>query len=754
MDKTEELIRDIRNLTAEMMGTRLRDLGQLLPNAPRGWIDAVGARFAESEAPEVFYEPPSRSSSAEYVWSRLGHLVPFPEEPDTLRDIIESYVFADGQKARHGGVNGDQASAQALVRELVEAAKREREMLSTAVTSDRSQLASGLSNFFVLHGGRGCGKTSFLNYIVSEYQDLFDQNQVIWVWLNLSDLQRSRDERTDLLHWVYVESTRVLFRYYDPESPFYRAKTKPVKVREALHDFVAGFTSDECTSRALNERLLTLQRVCHGERGHAYVSPDMVPRVLGRRAFEAALSQGYSFLVVFDGLDLLESRSGTEEVFYRLAREVFGLMREARSAGFAAVAVTATNTLGEIAHFGPAYSFSSQPRVESRVYAAPLVRIVERRLKHLRGRSEKISLAQGWALDSRPLQLDEFRQSLAESENGYSSLEAIEESFGANRRAQMQAVQLLYLDFVRRGTPGKFYVMIESLVTGGSKVPPAFDTCGNLDDGAIVHHDRRQPPTCLYPPIFDYPYSRVSSDGNASAIPATQGALLNLRILQIVRAHEILMHESSLPLQRLNIHELSQICETLFGYSDNLVTQSVQRLEEWELLSAPIRVLPPPVGVGKYPVGLLPKSGFCLRSLVYDVAYLNLAAMRVPLASWAMKDSSPYVRCSVLERDRMSEWISTKILNSIALFRLLREMNAAQSTTFDERIGSLPPRLARTATKAREGQLGTELGMFDFIGKMSQTIPDQVNRILHSVGDPEILEGIRDSVESYCARWL
>jgi hypothetical protein len=79
-------------------------------------------------------------------------------------------------------------------------------------------------------------------------------------------------------------------------------------------------------------------------------------------------------------------------------------------------------------------------------------------------------------------------------------------------------------------------------------------------------------------------------------------------------------------------------------------------------------------------------------------------------------------------RPALTKWVSTKILNSVELYRLLLQVNGKQREQVIPRLDRLLPPSRATAQKAVSGYESVP-GMFDFPKKVRIAILSQVSKI-------------------------
>src|SRR5438309_2327338 len=103
-----------------------------------------------------------------------------PSSPSRRQAIIQSYTYTLKAATAPGEgsvANTDAATTNGFVSALIAAAIRQQEILDS-VGGPLLPRAPYDDRLFVLHGPRGCGKTFFVNYVLSEFGGQFDTNKI------------------------------------------------------------------------------------------------------------------------------------------------------------------------------------------------------------------------------------------------------------------------------------------------------------------------------------------------------------------------------------------------------------------------------------------------------------------------------------------------------------------------------------------------------------------------------------------------
>jgi hypothetical protein len=240
-----------------------------------------------------------------------------------------------------------------------------------------------------------------------------------------------------------------------------------------------------------------------------------------------------------------------------------------------------------------------------------------------------------------------FREFLKENANGTSYLGSLREMFQANLRAQMQILQMSYFEFLNE-TDQKRYQLIETVMRSGLSYPPLHYTSrpGRSRRGAkaadlritvstnpeIPFDSRFCPSVFLYPVLFSEDNSDV--DINASRL------LMGVRLLQILDA-ELFLRQARVRNEPLEVGDIARLCSQLFLYPRNQILALIEVFAEFDLVRLSGRNIDGPTVFERHLIELLPKGEYLLKVFIYDIAYLNLCGMRVPLANEAFASDGP-----------------------------------------------------------------------------------------------------------------
>ncbi len=771
---------EIVQRVGEMLTSPALNLADILPDAT-GWADAVEQLVAAGH--ETRYTPPLGRTRNDYIRRRLGHIAANPHSEDNSQALTETYVCAADANPDNGSIDDDYINKSPkhmadFVADLVYRAREARRLLLEKDAIDAADRARVWAPelHVIVHGERGCGKTFLLNHILCKFSADFDRERVLWVRVNLTQefgTDLSKDFRYNLLHHIHAQLTKIVLRYYEPSSEFYRRAPKPypLPVMEELQDFVRSRAPDKETRARWTDALIDMANAFGKRDQDPPVNPDLVPQVLAREAFHLALGHGYCVVCVLDGLDQLENSAYQRRRFEQLFDAAQGLASSLGNAGLALASVTRTNTLNTLPDLARKPSaYVTQDRTIKKVYPVDIDAIVGTRVRFLRDHVRTVAAQERWLLDDWPEHLDDFVAFLSASEDDRSAGVSLQ-MFGDNRRAQVQVVQLRYYDFLEREKLPR-YLFVESLVLSGRRFPPKPYRLSMTRGGGwrpeflggtwYDHH--------LLPSVFSFPY--VDWDPNAAQsvpVPQRHGPLWGIRLLQVINASERLHDTPGSWVDYMTVGECSQILNVLFSYPPDLTGELINRFKEFGLLGLEGRDFPHHRSTDRLQLRLKPKAHYVLRRFLYDIAYLHLCAMRLPLKGHqnhrtsyfipaglgVLVDPEPSYTWELGVSQTLIRWVTAKTINSCAMWRLLSAINIVQQESYTSRLQMLEPRLRQIANEAERGQPQPIDGMFSFPDRLKRQIIAQIRGMMESIAkdDPNAIGYIGGLIERYWLRW-
>lgn len=632
----------------------------------------------------------------------LGHISVNPSKPINSRLIRKSYVYTGNDDAEGvSAVNQDPATARSFLDKLIEASKKEL-VRSTEFSENQSPESYQLGNFnqtFILTGERGVGKSFFLNHMLSEYVNYLDENNVIWIRINLV-AQHMFDN--DVIGWVHAQVAKVLLRYYDESSDY---ATRSPRLKHGFYHYLYSWLEEQGevigrNKQDLLEKLMRMHSAFCKRGSDEDISPALCSSPICQELYRyARLERKLSFIVVFDGFDRLDRDMLQRARFRQLEQQLQPLMVNKPAHGAVFVFVTRNGTFDSLLASHPYRNVESQ---RFRIQSPEFDKILDRRLDAL---DEWLSDNVDDGIDPQHKYracetLRNFRSdvNMKRADGDYSSTM---EALGCNNRARAQVIQLYFQEFCQRKQ--KFgYRLIEHMVKAGFVFPPVSYRHEVVDDRIEAtstgefFYDSRFLPLLSRPPVPSRKGGRDELDNRYYSIEAI---LLQVRILQILTLWSDTVRENS-NLGNLTIGEISDAMQILFRFDEKIVRSCVYELECFEVLS--IRRESAFGNDSEFDtMSLLSKTKHLLDRIIFDIAYLNLCGMRLLVPIGFLKECellkvATLPRASDNERKgrRIRRWIAAKITNSLIVAALVLAVNRKQEEAFMQKtFDDLPLRI-------------------------------------------------------------
>jgi hypothetical protein len=656
------------------------------------WDDAVSVQYPE-KFNELVKKPRAHHRLYETVAAHLGHLIINPtKRPASTQALVDAYVYDSN---RIESLNSSPATVDSFIDEAIADAKENRDNSSaTNLQSTPPPRYRMKKTIRLLVGRRGVGKTFFLNHLLAKYSSKFDQQRVIWVRLNLVD---DFGDNSNLQHWIYAQTTKLVLRYYCQDSNL--AKALPpenlldcVQALRTYVDETAQLGETVRLSRA--EIVENLLNVFVKNTSDESVTPSLIPEPVSRHIWTHAVSQGYSFIVAIDGLDRLESSLSSGSKFDSLVRGLGAILSAAENSACLLIVACRQKTAQQLSgrQTGP---FNSSRPTLYRITVPNFEEILGARLKFIEKylRREEVCRATGVDGSLAVALLGDFQRSL-ESDIAQFKM------FGQNLRAAVQALQLRHEEFTTFGPDHHHYRWVESVMRSGWRFPPKLSqyTPGRSNENPFdfnstseLTFDNR-----LLPSIFAYPYLPWGSKPKAK--PDFEYSMLGVRILQLVNAADSLQREQTAE-SSVTINIVMDLISTLFPkYSGNITLALMRDLIEFDVIDADnVSTSPSNLPGIDSLVHLTPKGRFILEHCLTDVAYLGMSAMRLPMDARMLSRSSEDVPAIFVAKPHLSEskadsggrilveWVQAKAINSINFVKLLDFVDERQISTIRNR---------------------------------------------------------------------
>lgn len=745
-----------------IMDSPIRDVNRLIASG-YPWMTALEARFDLKKGQNWFRIRPETNDCRHHVFRRLGHIIVSPKDPLNTAALKQCYVFHH----KKGYVNSTRKAALKLIKSLINVAQDYHYRKFPHHKPPKFVSNESVSPT-ILRGPRGSGKSFFHNYIFTEYSDLLDKEKVIWVRLNLV---RDFGDNRDLVHWILAQITKIVVRYYDDKSFLYRGKNPPLNLRSKLYDyFNEEYRGDPEMRFEYKARVDAIWEEFKSEKLDERISPGLIPRVIGRKVYELAENEGYSFIIVLDGFDRLEAIPRYKKKFEHLYNASADLTQgdDIFHAAFLFIVrkVTYDNMILEGHHTSP---FRPGLHEDCELVPVPIEKIVDQRLKYIEEELDKKARSIRGSIGSQTdcikvrEELASFRSHLWSGKGGQKTLTKIDDTHQDSNRAKMETLQLLYHEFYISEME-KPYTLTESLLLGGHPFPPNEFVYRAVQSTQRSRKGKKTKITIdrglgrsgfdvhFLPPIYLFPWAKLRN-GDSVVFPRLHGFLAGMRMLQIMTA------QSLLPGKKLLARELALICGTLFGYDKDMIVHMVEEFGDFDLFYLTGISFPTPSTAHKYSIQVLPKANFILRHLADDVAYLNLCSMNIPFRKDCMSQkNTPFIRAAS-RSDEIRKWIVAKMLNSLSMYRLIRTINDLQYEKYLGCVGKLNYEFKGICDTAVRSQDDQSDGMFSFIHKMRKQVVRQFKNILNEielwspVDRENMLKELSSELDRYEYRW-
>jgi hypothetical protein len=743
-----------------------------------------------------------------HIHNRLGHISVNPNDPYNTAALISSYQFVDddplscdinlqtgilngevqmatdADETRDICVNKNFAACKEFVDTLIHIADQQDRLLKVEFARQDRVLTQ--QRALLLHGQRGAGKTFFENYVLSRFSDYLDAHNTIWIRINLVE-DIGFDKK--LFNWINAQTAKIVMRYYDRNSLYFP------KARKHHVDVDNYIANNLYTRKSKPERRRLKRQYEHactifregGNRASTIreeaISEQLIPPAIAIQVVAAARSAGFRFIVVLDGLDILEITKAYRARFNILTQQSMELANSTKVNGFALLVVTRTSTLNTVlrAEYHATYDQASFERYI--IQAVSLPKIIQTRLRYIVSEITAMHSAGDvtWSVEDLRDHIKEYNDFLNRPERIYGDpaeepfINFLEKIQGSNNRAKMQMLQYKYYDFFarRRVVKGQYhaYQLIESLMKSGHRFPPipyrysVYDGEQNRTTWHTQKFDSR-----FLPSIFRFPFNSALKHGSKQHVTfdsvleksKLENVLLGLRILQVVDAHDHYNRKKQrlvnggVVSNRVTVGELARVLKKYFNYEEGLTHRMIDEFVEYQM----IEYHHPNLLVASNrqednEIVALPKLGFLLNRFIHDLAYLNMAAIRIPLPRGAFdvgSDQKPYFRAISYEepKDGLPAWVAGKLCNATGLVRLLKWIDERQEPEVRSRIAE---------NEGKHGEwcdilkIAIERGLHDFVRETQKNILLESQLALNGVHSPGAMTFIYEYVKAYCLSW-
>lgn len=587
-----------------------------------------------------------------------------------------------------------------------------------------------------------------------------------------------------LNEWIDAQAAKIVLRYYNRESLYF---TKPAGLHIDSRAHIAALSKVGRSKSGSAQLMKNFETACsHFMRGGHQstqlpdppLSDSVINPEVAREVVAGARKEGFRFVVVLDGLDLLEITRAYRRRFELLSNQAIELTTSNKRVGFATVLVMRTTTVFNVIKTEFFDAFQSTDIEFFHLSSPRLIDVLDARLTHIATEVRQL-VAEGfesWEVRGLNDHLDRFRKFLfeLESEEGYSKearpsfIDALENIQGSNVRAKVHMLQYKYYEFLTRERPGGIgYQAVETLMKAGRRFPPVPYRYSAAKEGverSLWHKQKYD--SRFIPSLFRYPFVSVGlgralqrvriSDRRWTAeldyvlLGARLAQVLDLQQRYLTRVHRLKGREVS---SEMVVGDIIEFLNAAFGYDKSCLLAALEEFFEYQLIDFRNANLRPQSEVMEdNEVVCLRKLTLIVENLINGIAYLNMSAMRLPVARAAFSEfENPFVRAESYEEeyDKLEAWVAAKWLNSVAMARLIQFVNRKQEIALVE----------RGQTKVLQSGFNRDFldyaighGMFELGDRVLSRVSTQLDASVDSV-EEHVVQHALGELDRYEKRW-
>ena len=723
-----------------------------------------------------------------HIHRRLGHIAVNPHDVYNTSALKKSYRFStvdnvDVSQIKEVDsqlINDNFVNEKLFVRRLLQSADEQYDLLANT-TYDVQGQAVASHRGLVLYGDKGSGKTFLLNYLLSKYSRYFDRHKTIWVRINLAN-ELSYDD--NLIDWIHSQAAKIIIRYFNKTSFYFnKSDVLSVDIYSHFNQNVLPHENKRKASRLRSELDTAVRHFTRG--GHPKtrlpdppLSPSVITPEVAAEVVAAARMEAFRFIVVLDGLDMLEITKAYRSRFERLSQQAMELISTNKRNGFATLLVMRTTTVFNVVKTEFLDAFDSTDVEFFHIGSPDLKRVLDTRIQHI-GNEVAQLVSDGhesWSIDELDTHLANFQTFLQnpdasdeEEDGGPSFLDSLEQIQGSNLRAKMHMVQYKYFEYLSRQavTYRARYHAVEALMKAGRRFPPVPYRYSMTRDGCIrtIQHKQKYD-SRFVPSLFRFPYVRSGRPKDIQPLKIAKDiwptsldyVLLGVRLGQFLEWQQqyyvdrFELEPSDVPSEML-VGDVVQLMEKSFGYNRVCCMAFLEEFFEFQLIDfRNSHIVPQSAVIEDNEIVCLSKLRLLLDKLCADIAYLNMAAMRLPLPEAAFRNElNPFVRAASLEEeyDGLDFWMAVKWMNSVAMVRLIRFINRQQEIGLHNKITESG---FFTETEKDLVEYVISKGLFLFPSVIERSVTQQLDVTVKSVSD-EIVKSATQQLESYIEAW-
>ncbi len=705
-------------------------------------FDAV-SMVSVADRERYYADDQSPSTLFDHVYRRLGHIIVSPKDVFNTLALNECYTYYDEETLLPGEsaiVNYNESTAIKFIKKLI---KDSRSRLKSNVSKFNAdnvgrRAAAGRKKLYFLDGPRGSGKTFFLNFIFSKFHQMFDDERVIWVRINLVNeyCTYSNSEIHDLADWLFAQLTKIILRYYDFNSVQYRKNGKG-KLAFNYIEILTNYIEKECSydenlSLVLKQKLLKLKQIFQNQTETEPISKGLVPDVFGRYLFDFLQRNNISVIFVLDGCDKIEALVHQEKKFQWLCSAIDAISNTSSEPNTTILLVTRTQNLPVIKE-SSRQGGGSIPRSHFKsLKPVSFENILEKRFQYLEREIEQIASLSKLEWDSSISlnHLNNFRNYLLERSRVYKFefFDAIDKVYDSNIRAKTQSIQTMYCEFLLdKGL--KHYTIIESLCRAGRAFPPK-PYRYEINNGVLQRYPGEQVfDNHFLPNIFTFPTVNCKPLCEVEFLFDSIPFLAGLRISQILDnfyAYKNSTEKGNVkkPVNFLTVDDICCIASSMFGYQQDLIVKMIEEFGEYELFRLGGVGLRFAFNTKFYKPQQMPKIKYILSHLIYDISYLNMCSIRTMIPSCFLSKNE-FFSAKDYFKVPLRVWVASKIKNAISIYQLINYYNKLDLLNKNNGLSNLGSKKHKLIMQYND--------IYSFILVIKQSIIRQCNSILNEI---------------------
>ncbi len=674
--ETEDILSSIKEIMQKPLSqSAFDDLTSLEDHI----TDAVRLQINPEEEFEEDFRYREEIKKEGFVLNFLGHISANPSTKLKKNIFKELYVYPEQEindfKNRRNKiyVNNFEFSGRRFLANLIASSKKEYNYL----ISKNNHLVKN-RDIFILKGNRGIGKTFFINTLFSNHNDSLNKKKVIWVRIDVPQEISSNNE--NILDSLRLQIVKILLRYYNNHPDFLSITSDIKKIIKEKYQIERNRYID-CLNHAVN----VLTNVYTNEK----LTTDDFPRAISDEIIHYAHQKEFSFIYILDGMDKIDLIKEYDEKIIKIIKTLIKFDNQFGGCYLFCMRNESYEKMRKYIKEDKLYTNSKHNPIEYEIKPVTFDKIVEKRFLFLTKKVKDLSKLpkyQNWDLSDWPEQLNCFTNFLIERSNSKDFkhyFTFMEKMYGINNRVKCQILRLQYHEFLKTYSKTGFpiYILTETMCKSGFKYPPVFYEYDYLKNTLVPKSNYRIFDNIFLPSLFRFPYHFEFF--KKFKIKDNTYLLLQFRLIQIM--YRYFSIKKNTPISKdLIVEDVTDI----FGYNKTIVNLALDELSEFGFIRLEGEC------INKRPKIDIVYNGS--DGIICEIAYLNLASMRMYVNSTKyIRDGIPYFKAMTIDnlidfslnldsdRNLLTDWKVTKILNCIAIFRLLKKLNLIEKQRRD-----------------------------------------------------------------------